>query len=160
NVAIEYRWADGHYERLPDLVDDLVRRQVAVIAATSTPAVLAAARSKTTIPVVFTTSGDPVAMGLVQSLGRPGGNFTGATQLNVELAPKRLEVLHELLPRAHEFGLLVNPASPATDSICDALKAAAQSIGAHLQIMAASNDRELLEVFASIGQRKLEGLVI
>ncbi len=160
NLAIEYRWADGHYERLPGLVDDLVRRKVDVIAATSTPAVLAVAQSKTTIPVVFTTSGDPVAMGLVQSLSRPGCNFTGATQLNVELAPKRLEVLHELLPQAREFGLLLNPANPLTGSVSDGLKAAARSIGAHLQIMAASNDRELLEVFASLARRRIDGLVI
>jgi putative ABC transport system substrate-binding protein len=160
NVALEYRWADGHYERLTELVDDLVRRQVNVIAATTTPAVLAAARSKTTIPVVFTTSGDPVAMGLVKSLSRPGGNFTGATQLNVELAPKRLEVLHELLPRAHEFGLLVNPASPSALSISDELRAAAHELGLHLQILTASNDGELLDAFASIPQRRIEGLVI
>jgi putative ABC transport system substrate-binding protein len=160
NVAIEYRWADGHYERLPALVDDLVRRPVAVIAATSTPAVLAARKSRTTIPIVFTTSGDPVAMGLVQSLSRPGGNFTGATQLNVELCPKRLEVLHELLPEAHEFGLLLNPASPSAASIADELKAAAHAIGIHLQILTALNDRELLEAFDSVARRKIEGLVI
>ena len=160
NVNIEYAWAEGRYERLPELIEGLVLRKVAVIAATSTPAVVAARKLVTTIPVVFTTSGDPVAMGLVTSLSRPGGNFTGATQLNVEVAPKRLEVLHETLPKATQFGLLLNPTNPVANSVTNEFKSAASTLGLNLQIFTASNDRELSEAFATMAERKIEGLVI
>ena len=112
NVAIEYRWADGQDDRLPALASDLVHRQVAVIAATTTAASVAAKKATTTIPIVFETGADPVQLGLVASLARPGGNVTGVTQTNQEVTPKRLQLLHELVPTATIMALLVNPASP------------------------------------------------
>src|SRR5258707_14457159 len=114
NTEIEYRWADGQNDRLSAMLADLVRRQVAVIAATSTPAAVAAKAATTTIPIVFETGGNPVQLGLVTSLSRPGGNVTGVTQSSAEVAPKRLELLHELLPTVRVMGLLVDPTDPNT----------------------------------------------
>ena len=122
NVAIEYRWAEGHYERLPALAADLVRRRVAVIAATSTPANVIAMKATTTIPIVFTTSSDPVELGLVASLNRPGGNVTGAVTLNVEVVSKRLELLHTMVPTASMIVVLANSTNPNAETQSRTLK--------------------------------------
>ena len=125
NVAIEFRWADGQYHRLPNLLADLVDRQVSVIAATTTPGVLAAKAASKTVPIVFATDGDPVQLGLVASLSQPGGNVTGVTQLNVEVAPKRVELAHDLIPSARSVGLLVNPTNPLAEAVVKDSQAAA-----------------------------------
>src|SRR5438105_12873458 len=125
NATIEYRWAEDHYDRLPALVADLIQRKVTVIAATTTPAALAAKAATSTIPIVFTTGGDPIKLGLVASLNRPGGNVTGSTQLSVEVGPKRLELARELFPGATTFALLVNPANPLAATVSKDLQAVA-----------------------------------
>jgi putative tryptophan/tyrosine transport system substrate-binding protein len=161
NVAIEYHWAEGRNDRLPAMVADLVHRQVAVIAATSTPAALAAKSATTTIPIVFETGGDPIGLGLVASLNRPGGNVTGVTQTNVEVAPKRLELLHELVPTATAIALLVNPANPAlAEPTTKELKAAARTLGLELHVLNASTEREFDAGFAKLVQLGAGGLVI
>src|SRR5262245_52346879 len=129
NVAIEYRWANGQYDRLAALVGDLVRQKVSVIAATSTPANLVAKASTTTIPIVFTTGGDPVELGLVASLSRPGGNVTGVTQMTGEVAPKRVELAQELVPHAASIGLLINPKNPLAEMVKRDSLAAALKLG-------------------------------
>ena len=160
NVAIEYRWANGQYDRLTGLADDLVRRQVSVIAA-NTPANLVAKAATSTIPIVFTTGGDPVQLGLVASLDRPGGNVTGVTQLSAEVAPKRLELAHELFPKATVFALLVNPANSAqTDSLTKASQAAAETLGLQLDVLHASTEAELEHAFATFPQLRASALVL
>jgi len=160
NAAIEYRWAEGRYERLPALVADLVHRPVAVLAATSTPAALAAKAETTAIPVVFTTDGDPVRLGLVASLSRPGGNVTGATQLNVEVAPKRLELAHELVPTATNMALLVNPTNPLAGAVSKDLQVVARALGLQLHVLHASTERDFDAVFTTLVQLRAAALVI
>src|SRR6478752_6666871 len=124
NLGIEFRWAEGQYDRLPGLVGDLVRREASVLAATTTPGALAAKAATTTIPIVFATDGDPVQLGLTGSLSRPGGNITGVTQLNVEVGPKRVELAHELIPAATVIAMLVNPTNPLAGAVSKDLQAA------------------------------------
>jgi putative ABC transport system substrate-binding protein len=160
NVAIEYRWAEGRSDRLPAMVADLVHRQVAVIAATSTPAALAAKAATKTIPIVFTTTSDPVQLGLVASLNQPGGNVTGATQINLEVAPKRLQILHEAAPTARAVALLVNPANPSLAAIKNELQAAARTLGLELHVLNASTEPDFEGAFAQLIEFQAGGLVI
>jgi putative tryptophan/tyrosine transport system substrate-binding protein len=160
NVAIEYRWAHGQYERLPALAAELIHRPVAVLAATSTPAALAAKAATTTVPTVFTTAANPVELGLVASLNRPGGNVTGATQLNVEIGPKRLELVREVIPTATVVGLLVNPTNPAARILSRGLEAAARTLGLQLDVLHASTERDIDDAFATLVQRRASALVI
>jgi putative ABC transport system substrate-binding protein len=152
NVAIEYRWAEGHYDRFPALLADLVSRKVAVIAAfAGTPPALAAKDATTTIPIVFALAGDPIALGLVASLARPGGNITGVSSLAVELGPKQLEVVRELVPTARVIALLVNPDNPANaNPLARAVEAAAATRGIELHRLHARNESEFDEAFAAL----------
>jgi putative tryptophan/tyrosine transport system substrate-binding protein len=160
NVMIEYRWTDGQYDRLPTLAADLVRRRVAVIAASGNAAALAAKAATTTIPIVFGAAFDPVQAGLVASLNRPGGNVTGATNLAVELGPKRLELLHELVPTANVVAVLFNPSDPTSESQSRDLQAAAHTIGLQLHILHANTERDFDAVFANLAQLRIGALVI
>ena len=161
NVAIEYRWADGQNDRLSAMLADLVHKQVAVIAATSTPAAVAAKSATTTIPIVFETGGNPVQLGLVTSLSRPGGNITGVTQSSVEVAPKRLELLHELLPAVRVMALLVDPTDVTTaKTTASEVLAAARTFGLQLHVLNASSERDLDEVFTKVNQLGAGGLVV
>jgi putative ABC transport system substrate-binding protein len=162
NVAIEFRWADGHNERVPALVADLVGRHVSVIAAPGgPPGALAAKAATSTIPIVFEMGADPTALGLVPNLNHPGGNLTGATSLNLEVNPKRVELLHEVMPAATGFGLLVNPTSPANaHAVAKMVKAAADTLGLQGQIFEASTERDFDAVFAALVSQHLGGLVI
>ncbi len=161
NVAIEYRWAEGQYDRLPALVADLVHRQVAVIAAIDGfPSALAAKKATATIPIIFFTGGDPVQLGLVGSLRQPDGNLTGVTSLNVEVGPKRLELLHELVPTASVIVLLVNPTNALTEANTRSLQAAAHALGLQLHVLNASTERDFDAVFARLIQLRAGGLVI
>ena len=161
SVAVEYRWAENSYDRLPALAADLVQHQVSVIAAATTPAALAAKAATTAIPVVFEIGGDPVKLALVSSLSRPGGNVTGVTQLTLGLAPKGLEILHELLPAARLMALLVNPAMPAVaESQASEARSAALALGLELQVLNASSQRDFDGVFAALSQSRAGGLVI
>src|SRR5215471_11464802 len=150
NVAIEYRWADHQLDRLPVLVADLVQRKVALIAAPDLASARAAKAATTTIPIVFNTSTDPVAVGLVASFNRPGGNVTGITSLNTEVASKRLELLHEVVPKASTIGLLVNQADPQLAHVNIAgIQAASRNLGLQIVVLNASSNDEIDEVFAA-----------
>jgi putative tryptophan/tyrosine transport system substrate-binding protein len=161
NVTIDYRWAEDRHDRLPMMAADLVRRQVTMIVATSTPAALAAKAATSTIPIVFEMAADPVKLGLVASLNRPGGNVTGVTQLGEEVLPKRLELLHELLPTVRVMALLVNPADPVlAERQARVSISAAKTLGLELHVLNASTERDFDAVFTKLMQLRAGGLVI
>jgi putative ABC transport system substrate-binding protein len=159
NVWIEYRWAEGRYERLPALAADLLRRQVSVIAA-NTAATPVAKAATTTIPIVFLVAADPVAAGHVASLNRPGGNLTGVALLNVEVGPKRLELIHELVPAANVVALLNNPTNPNSESQSRAMQAAARALGLQLHVLHASSERDFDTAFGTLAQLRAGALII
>ena len=161
NVAIEYRWADDQYDRLPALAADLVRRQVAVIATLGGNTASVAAKAATTaIPIVFHGSVDPVEAGLVTSLNRPGGNVTGVVTLNMDTGQKRLELMHELLPAATTMGLLINPANVVAEDQSKNLQTAANALGIQLHIANASTDHDLDAAFVALSREQVRGLII
>ena len=159
NVAMEYRWAQDQYDRLPDLLADLIRRKVAVIAATDPPSALAAKAANTNIPIVFATGGDPVKDGLVASLNRPGGNITGVSFMTMELGAKRLGLMHELLPGAVRLAVLVDPNFPITELFVSNMRAAASTIGKQIDVLNASTVREIDSVFATVAQKPVDALM-
>jgi len=161
NVRIEYRWAEGQNERLPELVADLIRHQVAVIATPgSANAARAAKSATTTIPIVFEAGIDPVATGLVASLSQPNGNVTGVTSLNVEIGQKRLEVMSELLPPATVIAALINPTNAHAETLSRELRAAARTLGLQLHILHASSEPDFTVVFAALAQLRADGLIV
>src|ERR1700730_17006302 len=160
NVAIEYRWAEGQFDRLPAMAVDLVARSATVIAAFGPPAALAAKAATSTIPIVFVTGYDPVKAGLVASLNRPGGNVTGVHVFLIGLEGKRLGLLRELVPQAALIGLLVNPRSPDSAAQSEGLHAAARAIGQQVAIVEAGSESELDAAFAALAQRQVGALVV
>ena len=160
NLGIEYRFAEGQYDRLPTMASELLRRQVAVIVAMGTPAALAAKAATASLPIVFSVTEDPVNLGLVASIARPGGNATGVSFQLSELAPKQLGLLRELLPAASRFGLLVNPKNENAETITRDLKAAAAKISVEISVVQASNSREIEAAFAALVRDKVDALVI
>jgi ABC-type uncharacterized transport system substrate-binding protein len=160
NVAIEYRWAGGDYERLPAMAADLVRRGVNVIAATSTPANVVAAAATKDIPIVFTTSSDPVELGLVRSLSHPGGNVTGAVTLNVEVGPKRLELLHDIIPATNIIGVLVNSSRPGAADQTLMLEKAGQTLGLQIRILNASTERDVDAAVTGLAELSAKALLV
>jgi len=162
NVRIEFRWAEGQYDRLPTLAADLVQRRVAVIVATGGgPPLLAAKAATSTTPIVFTLGNDPIRLGVVNSLNRPGGNITGITLLGLELTAKRVAVLHDLVPRAAAIGLLVNPANPAlAEPEASAALDAARRLGLQLSIQRAHNEQEIEQAFSALAKERADALVV
>jgi ABC-type uncharacterized transport system substrate-binding protein len=160
NVAIEYRFAEGKYDRLPALAAELVRRQVAAIVAVPTPAALAAKAATTTIPIVFAAAEDPVKIGLVANLARPGGNATGASILFAELGPKQLGLLRELVPTAARIGLLINPSNVNAEDLTKGLTAAGAAMGVQIEVIQASNILEIDAAFASLASKRADALVV
>jgi len=160
NVTVEYRWAQNDFSRLPELAADLVRRRVAVIAALTVAAALAAKAATTSIPVVFDAGGDAVETGLVVSLSRPGGNVTGINSMTTELGAKRVELLHDLLPKATKFGFLINTNIPNIQQAISRAEAAATAVGCSLRVVAATTIREIDAIFASLAQERIDGLVV
>jgi putative tryptophan/tyrosine transport system substrate-binding protein len=162
NVTIEYRWADDQYERLPALAAELVKRRVAVLVAAGSPAALPAKAATTVIPTVFMVGSDPVELGLVASLNRPGGNLTGVAYLNAEVAPKRLELLHQFVPASKSIALLVNPANPvvAAEAQAKELEAAVRTLGLQLPLVKASNALEIEEAFSALVRDRVDALQI
>jgi len=160
NILIESRWADGQYDRLPQMAADLVHRQVAVIAAGGLPPIFAAKAATSTTPIVFTSAGDPVELGIVASLNRPGGNLTGVSHIGVALAPKRLELLLELVPTTAVVGLLTNPANPRAGLEIAEVEAAARAVGKQIVVVKAGSERELDQAFAMLAQARAGGLLV
>jgi putative ABC transport system substrate-binding protein len=160
NVAIEYRWAHDQSDRLPDLAADLVRRQVTVIAAHETTSAIVAKAATTTIPIVFASGGDPVKLGLVASLNRPGSNVTGVSFVNAALGGKYLGLLHELQPGAVRLGVLVDPNFPITESFISDIQAAASSVRKQIEVLEARTGRDIDTVFASLAQKPIDALVV
>jgi putative tryptophan/tyrosine transport system substrate-binding protein len=161
NLRIEYRWAEGHYDRLAELAHDLVRRQVAVIAAISgTPAALASKAATTTIPIVFGNGGDPLTSGLVASLNRPAGNMTGVTFYTVALAGKRLELMRALVPTAATIGFLVNRNNPAEEPEIEDAEAAARTHGVRLDVLNVTSERDIDAAFTTLLERRADALVV
>jgi putative ABC transport system substrate-binding protein len=160
NVAMEHRSANGQYEQLPALAADLVRRRMTVIAALGAPAAVAAKAATTTIPIVFEVGADPVEVGLLASLSRPGGNITGVANLNSEVGPKKLQLLYELVPMATIIGLLVNPANPGNEIRTKVMQAAARTLGVEIEVLRASSERDIDDAFARLAQKRGGALVI
>jgi putative ABC transport system substrate-binding protein len=160
NVALEYRWAENQFDRLPALAADLVRRRVVAIVASGTPAALAAKAATTTIPIVFSTGGDPVALGLVASLNRPGANLTGSANLSVELSPKQLQLISQLIPNAAAVGVLADPTFPPTPSVITALQTAARTLGLRLIVVNASTDTDFETAFSSFSQQHVGAVLV
>ena len=161
NIMIEYRWAEGRYDRLPELATDLVRRNIAAIVTSGgAPPALAAKAATSTIPIVFVTGGDPVETGIVASLRRPGANVTGVTSLNIEIGQKRLQLVRELMPAATVVAALVNPSSPTAEVQSKDMQSAARQLGLKIHILQASSEQDLTAVFAQLNQLQASALVI